>query len=136
MTDEIDKEILSIRQLILQYDSSADKNLEGQILFRATTSLLTQLKDINNTETYKTLAYYLADKLYWHTYGMGYDKRTELSAEIETYFRRSLLLAKQALANNDINLRRFIESVIYYERFIDNKTEVLKLENELNKFHK
>ena len=136
MTDQIEREILSIRHFILQYDSSKDKNIEGQLLYRATNCLLTQLKDINQTETYKTLAYYLADKLYWHTYGMGYDKRTEFAAEIETYFRRALLLARQSLTVEDRNLKRFIESVIYYERFIDNKSEVDRLETELNNFNK
>jgi hypothetical protein len=131
MTDNIEREILSIRHLILQYDSAKDKNIEGQLIFRATNCLLTQLKDIKNTETYKTLAYYLADKLYWHTYGMGSDKRTEFAAEIESYFRRALLLARQALSHEDRNLKKFIEGVIYYERFIDNKSEVDKLESEL-----
>ena len=131
MTDQIEREILSIRYLILQYDSSKDKNIEGQILFRATNCLLAQLKDINKTETYKTLAYFLAEKLYWHTYGMSFDKRTEFATEIESYFRRALLLARQVLIDNDRNLKRFIESVLYYEKFIDNKSEVDKLEKEL-----
>jgi hypothetical protein len=136
MTGLIEREILSIRYLLLQYDSSRDKNTEGQLLYRATNCLLTQLKDINTTETYKTLAYFLADKLYWHTYGMACDKRTEFAAEIESYFRRGLLLARQSLTKEDRNLKRFLESVIYYEKFIDNKSEIDKLEKELEHFDK
>lgn len=135
MTDIIEREILSIRYLILQYDSSKDKNIEGQLIFRATNCLLTQLKDINSSETYKTLAYYLADKLYSHAYGMGYDKRTEFAAETESYFRRALLLARQSLTSEDRNLKRFIEAVINYEKFIDNKLEVDRLESELKRIN-
>ena len=131
MREEIEREILSIRHLILQYDSSKEKTIEGELIFRASNVLLTKLKEIKHTETYNILAYVLADKLYWHTYNMGFDKRTEFAAEIESYFRRALLLAKQSLSKTDKNLKKFIESVIYYERFIDNNLEVEKLEEEL-----
>ena len=135
MNDKIERELLSIRHLILQYDMSPDKAIDGQVLYRASNCLLSQLNEINNSEVYKTIAYYLADKLYYHTYGMGYDKRTEFAPEIESYFRRSLLLARQSLSVNDPNLKRFIESVIYYEKFINNSVEVKKLEEELEKLN-
>jgi len=133
MDTTIEREILSIRYLILQYDCSQDKNIEGQLLFRATNVLLTELKQIRNTEYYKTLAYLLANKLYWHAYGMGYDKRTEFAAEIESYFRRALLIAKQSLVPEDVNLKRFIETVLHYEIIIDNEDEISKLNADLEK---
>jgi len=62
MNVKIERELLSIRHMILQYDMSQDKTIDGQILYRASNCLLSQLNDVNNTEVYKTIAYYLADK--------------------------------------------------------------------------
>lgn len=107
--------------------------MQGELLFRATDVLLTELSQIQNTAYYKTLGYMLAEKLFQHAYGMGYDKRTDCAPEIELYLRRALLIAKQSLDPEDRNLKRFIESVIYYENCRDNKDEIIKLKAELEK---
>jgi hypothetical protein len=119
--------------MMLQYDALPDKYIAGPLLYRATNCLLNRYLEIRGTAAYKEMALALAEKLFDHTNGMGYDKRTEFAPEMETYYRRALVLARQSLDASDKNLKRFIEAVLNTETFINNEVEIARLKDELAK---